>query len=219
MKLVLLILGIVLAVVLGLVALILLLLVPRTGVHIDACNTHTNEEDMPQQQIKIAVQYGWLRKRVFTLPKPDNGKPPKPQKPKKPKKPKKDTDADEPKPKPDRMAQLGAVLSLLYDLHHCLVLDKIWLEMTVASGNAATTGQLFGGANAMAGTLTAFLQEHFTIERYHINIDVDFTEKAHTYDPNPCTRYQFETMLRIRPLYLILVVLWHWKKYMPLLGK
>lgn len=204
-----LILRMVLGLVCGLFTLLILLLCPQTG-----CVLHAENGG-----VRVSVRYGLMRKRVFQLPVSAQKKAKKSSKPKKSAKDKlkdKPQDADKPKVKRDLQAILQLVFDLLHVLHNALRIDVLDIKARFATDDAAQTGILLGNANALAGAVTPFLRQFYTIGRYHIAFDADFEPKKTTFDPDKTTQYQVDCAFSIRPIRLVCAVLWRWRKIYPI---
>lgn len=197
---------VVLCVILGLLALVVLLLLPRTGFWVTLQNDRKT----------IAVRYGWLRKVVFQLPRK--------QKKSKKKPPKKPDDESDGTPKPKKKRKRGSrkellqsLFDLLYALRRILEVDVLAVDACFASDDAATTALLLGSANAMTGAVTPFLMEYYPIRRYAVNFGADFTPKRTTYDDPPATQYHIELAFSTRPLHALYVIVRNWDDFANLL--
>ena len=170
--------GIVLLVVLGLLVLLHLLLIPRVGIHLWA----------KQADLQLKIQYGFLRLLVYPRPPKSEKKGKK----KKPARKKKEKPAPaEQAEKPPRTFNWKALdwgdticwlLDVLLQLKNTLQLSILRTDVTLATGDAAKTGQLLGYLSAGVSAFYAFLMEHFKLKTCRIVIDGDFEGNKTVYD-------------------------------------
>lgn len=97
----------------------------------------------------------------------------------------------------------GDLLCLLFDLlgqmKQKLILETVWAEVVIGTGDAARTGLLYGYCAAIAGMVLPFLEQNFNMETCHIAVDGDFDVSS--------TRWNVKLTLAVRPGSLLLVLL------------
>lgn len=175
----------VLGILLALVLLFCALLTPRVGVHLRA----------QDGRVVLILFYGRLQ-RVIRLPLQKKAQTDKP--------------AGTPQPaaaQPDGAGldlsglDLGQAVSdglgLLGQLKDQLRIDRLHLDVTIATGDAAQTGLLLGAASALGGMVYPFLVQTFHVEDFHAAVDGDF-EGTHT-------RWTLELCCAVRPIALVWV--------------
>ncbi len=108
-------------------------------------------------------------------------KPEKPKKPKKPKKPGKTEasgESGEEKPKTPVTELLKRfvppALNALNRFRRKLSIDRLTLHYTVASGDAAKTGESYGKISAIVGAVLPLLHQTFQIKKQDVRVDVSF---------------------------------------------
>lgn len=168
----------------GFILLGLLLMIPRTGVHLRAANG----------SLTLMLFYGKLH-RVFRIPgEKKKQKEPAPAKPKKEKSAAKKTRSVNFK-NLDEAEIITDVLELLADARNTLRIDLLRADVTIATGDAARTGILLGYAFALGGMIFPFLEQTFHIKTFHVVLDGDFQGET--------TRYDVELSCSLRPIQML----------------
>lgn len=186
------ILGIVLAILFGLVLLLILATVPRAGVRVIGKDGLAG----------IWVRYGWLKLRIYPFPKRKKAKKPaESAKPEKPVSEKKESPFDF--SKLDLGDTICLVLDLLDELRNALRLDTVRVNAMLATGDAARTGILLGQLAALAGMITPFLEQNFVIRDYHIAVDGDFQGNT--------THWDAEIVFSVRPVRMVWALVKRWR--------
>ncbi|MGN1008659.1 MAG: DUF2953 domain-containing protein [Butyricicoccus sp.] len=186
------ILGIVLAILFGLVLLLILATVPRAGVRVIGKDGLAG----------IWVRYGWLKLRIYPFPKRKKAKKPaESAKPEKPVPEKKESPFDF--SKLDLGDTICLVLDLLDELRNALRLDTVRVNAMLATGDAARTGILLGQLAALAGMITPFLEQNFVIRDYHIAVDGDFQGNT--------THWDAEIVFSVRPVRMVWALVKRWR--------
>lgn len=187
------VLGILLALVVGLAILLLLFAIPRAGIRI-----YSTEE-----RLNVWLRYGWLRIQIFPLPaRLQRGKQRKD----------KAKSADIPAKKKtsydlssfDLGEAVYLLLEVLEELRNVLHLETVRMQVMLGTGNAAATGILLGACAAITGMLTPFLVKNFNISDYHVDIDGDF----HAARP----RWEITLAFSVRPIRLLMALIWRWRR-------
>ena len=186
----------VLCIVLGLLLLALLLMTPRTGVHLFAGNGRA----------RMMVFYGPLHK-MLDLSKDRKKTKSKPKQEEKAEKP-----AEEKPKKPgvnlknlDIGQAVTDVLDLLGQAKDILRIDILRADVTIATGDAARTGLILGYSAALGGMIYPFLEQTFHIKDFHVAVDGDFQGEK--------TRYEIELSASFRPI----AMLWLGVRSLPLM--
>ncbi|HIY12900.1 MAG TPA: DUF2953 domain-containing protein [Candidatus Agathobaculum merdipullorum] len=190
---------VILAAVLGLVLvvllLILLLLCVRIGVDVVGVNGEVSAE----------VRYGPVRIPVWPPPRRKKAQPPSEQQ------------ADEHKPRKKRKKKkyryslnreqldIGDLADMTHRLHSELTdavhISRLRVRVVIGTDDAAKTGILLGQSAAVTGMMVPFLENTFTMEDYHVDVDADF-EADHT-------EWAFTVFGSLRPLRVLWCLLRH----------
>lgn len=136
------------------------------------------EAEYSETGLLVKVRAGWLRIQVFPLKRKKKEKPPKPKK-EKPEKEKK------PRPKgggPLDLAKryLPLVCEAAGELKRRIRIDKLYLDLTVASGDAANTAMTYGYANMALGMIWPLIEQNFEVKDPRLHTGVDFTAQSPT---------------------------------------
>lgn len=190
---------VILAVLLGLallvLLLILLLLCVRTGIDMVGVNGDVSAE----------VRYGPVRIPVWPPPRRKKGQPSseqqedghKPQKKRKKKKYRYSLNREE--------LDIGELADLTHRLHSELTdavqISRLRVRVVIGTDDAAKTGILLGQSAAVTGMIVPFLENTFTMQDYHVNVDADF-EADHT-------EWAFTVFCWLRPLRVLWCLLRH----------
>ncbi len=129
----------------------------------------------------VKVRFGWLRLQVFPLKREKKKKPPKPKK----EKPPEQKDGGEAK------SQRGGSLELIKrmlplaceaagELKRKIRIDRLYLDLTVASADAAGTAMAYGYANMTLGMLWPMIEQNFEVKDPRLHTGVDFTAQSPT---------------------------------------
>lgn len=130
----------------------------------------------------VKVRAGWFRFRVFPLKGEKKEKPAKPQKAKpsahKTGKPKE-------APEPRKGGSLELIKRLLPlaceaagELKRKIRIDRLYLDLTVASADAAGTAMAYGYANMALGMLWPLIEQNFEVKDPKLHTGVDFTAQS-----------------------------------------
>ncbi len=160
--------GILLAVVLGL---LLLLLCLRVGAQIEAQNG----------KFAVRVRIGPFRKTIEQIKgkKPSERKPPEQKQEKSPEEPE---SADRPWAAMDWGDLLCELLGFFDDVKDRLRIDILRAHVLLATGDAAKTGLYLGGASALSGMIYPFFAQNFKIKELSVHVDGDFEGNDTKYD-------------------------------------
>lgn len=131
----------------------------------------------------VKVRAGWFRFPVFPLKREKKKKPPKVKK-KNPKPPKSDV-LEEPVPKSGgSLALVKQVLPIVCEaageLKRKIRIDRLYLDLTVATADAAGTAMAYGYANMALGMIWPVLEQNFEVKDPQIHTGVDFAAKSPT---------------------------------------
>lgn len=122
----------------------------------------------------VKARAGWLWFRVFPFKKERKEKPPKPEK-----------ERSEKEPKPKSGGPLELVKRYLPlaceaagELKRKIRIDKLRLDLTVATGNAANPAIAYGSANMALGVIWPVIEQNFEVKDPQIHTGVDFTAQS-----------------------------------------
>lgn len=154
--------------------------------------------------LHIWLKYGKFKFRIYPLPSAAKGKrrrePDRPQ--------------AEPTASPFTLEQIDLgdaiclVLDLLRDMKDAMTIEILRADIMLGTGNAARTGILLGQIAALAGMITPFLEQNFSIKNYRIAVDGDF--KAET------TAWEAEAAFSVRPVRLLWSLIRHRKRLLEI---
>ncbi|MCB6364731.1 DUF2953 domain-containing protein [Intestinibacillus massiliensis] len=103
---------------------------------------------------------------------------------------------------------LCLVLDLLSQMREKLILETVFADVVIGTGDAARTGILYGYSAAGAGMLLPFLEQNFRMGKCHIAVDADFDAAV--------THWNVKLVFAVRPGSLLAVLLHNRKRLMDL---
>lgn len=144
------------------------------------------EAEYAETGLLVKVRVGFLHFQVFPLKK----KREKTEKKKKPSRKKKENPAEikaepEPQPREKKGGSLELVKGCLPlvceaagELKQKIRIDKLYLDLTIASGDAAGTAMAYGYANMALGMLWPVIEQNFEVKDPKLHTGVDFTARS-----------------------------------------
>lgn len=139
------------------------------------------EAEYSQTGLLVKARTGWFHLQVFPVKKEKKEKLPKPKKEKEPEPEK----ASEPKPKsggPLELAKryLPLVCEAAGELKQKIRIDRLYLDLVIATSNAAGTAMAYGYANMALGMIWPMIEQNFEVKDPQIHTGVDFTAQSPT---------------------------------------
>jgi len=136
------------------------------------------EAEYSQTGLLVKVRAGWFRFQVFPLKKEKKEKPKK-------EKPPKEKPEKEPKPKvggPLKLVKqyLPLVCEAAGELKRRIRIDRLWLDLVIASSDAAGTAMAYGYANMAIGMIWPLIEQNFEVRDPRIHTGADFTAQSPT---------------------------------------
>ncbi len=143
------------------------------------------EAEYAQTGLLVKIRMGFLKFQVFPLKKKGERVEKKKKLPRK----KKESQAEkktepEPKPKEKKGGPLELVKRWLPlvceaagELKRKIRIDKLYLDLTIASGDAAGTAMAYGYANMALGMLWPVIEQNFEVRDPKLHTGVDFTAR------------------------------------------
>lgn len=118
-------------------------------------------------KIEVFVYASFVKIKVFPFKK----------KAKKPSKTKKQTkEQDEEKEKINYLDHIDDILDIVYDFRDSLIIEKLYVNIMLATDDSCKTGLLLGRVSAVAANIWSFLSANFKISKSNVNIDADFLD-------------------------------------------
>lgn len=100
------------------------------------------------------------------------------------------------------------IFDLIHDLTGKIYIDRLYLNIILASDDAAKTGIMLGGAFSLSGMLLPILEQSFCIRQKSITIDADFdSNKIH---------FDLDFIMHTRIVQLLFVIFHHRKRLLKL---
>ncbi len=144
------------------------------------------EAEYEETGLLVKARVGFLHFQIFPLKK----KREKTEKKKKPSRKKKESSAEKKKePEPPPKEKKGGPLELVKrwlplvceaagELKRRIRIDKLYLDLTIASGDAAGTAMAYGYANMALGMLWPVIEQNFEVRDPKLRTGVDFTGRS-----------------------------------------
>ena len=150
--------------------------------------------------VELRIGLGPLRLKIWPLPEVLQKRKRQPAPKKKPK-----TPEETPRMFSTENVDLADVLDLLLEIlgnmKDKLILETVWVQIMIGTGDAAHTGMLLGYSAAATGMILPFLEQNFNMKTYHIAVDGDFEAAT--------TLWKVKLVLAMRPGSLLAVLLHH----------
>lgn len=134
------------------------------------------EAEYSETGLLVKVRAGWLRFRVFPFKegKEKKEKPPKPTK----EEPQKEKEPGRGGPLNLVKQYLPLVCEAAGELKRRIRIDRLRLDLMIATGNAADTAMAYGYANMAMGMLWPLIEQNFEVKAPEIHTGVDFQSDA-----------------------------------------
>lgn len=145
--------------------------------------------------LRVALRYGPLRLPIYPPPKGLK----RPEKPEKPPKKAREKPAGWDISKLDIGDAVCLAMDLTGEVRQTLCIDVLRADVTLATGDAAKTGQLLGLCWALLGMTVPVLEHTFTIRDLHIAVGADFESDK--------PRWSGDLAVSLRPIRLLWTLL------------
>lgn len=140
------------------------------------------EAEYGEAGLLVKIRAGFLRFQVFPLKKKEKGKKP-------PRKQQEKPSGKGPEPMPEN--KKGGSLELVKrclplvceaagELKRKIRIDKLYMDLTIASGSAAGTAMAYGYANMALGMLWPMIEQNFEVKDPKLHTGLDFTAGSAT---------------------------------------
>lgn len=145
------------------------------------------EAEYSETGVLVKIRVGLFQFQVFPLKKEKKEKKPSRKKKEKPA----EKSPGEKQPEPPTQKKKGGSLELIKrclplaceaagELKSQIRIDKLYLDLTVGSGNAAGTAMAYGYANMALGMLWPLIEQNFEVKDPQIHTGLDFTAGSAT---------------------------------------